>query len=75
MICFFWDLISLRKRSTKSGLACEASFGAEVLTASFLAGVEFYASAEFAAANTTSVRVITRSFFWFMGLPFMYGEI
>jgi hypothetical protein len=44
------------------------------LIVSFLAGVEFCANAEF-VANTTNVKVITRSFFWFTGIPFMYGEI
>jgi hypothetical protein len=41
---------------------------------SFPAGVEFCASAEFAAANTTNVKAITRRFFRFIRLPFMYGE-
>jgi hypothetical protein len=67
MICFFWDLISLRKRLTKSSeVACEASTAAEGLTASLLAVVEFWAKTELADANTTNVRVIARNFFWFM---------
>jgi hypothetical protein len=68
MICFFWDLTSLRKRSTKSsGLVCEASIGAVVFAASFLAGVESWAKTQLADASTTNFKVIARNFFWIMG--------
>src|SRR4029077_12585735 len=68
MICFFWDLTSLRKSSMKSsGFGWEASFAVELLAASFLSDNEFCANAEFVAANATNIRVITRTFFWFTG--------
>jgi hypothetical protein len=45
----------------------ESSFAVELLAATFLGSDEFYANAEFVAANATSIRVITRNFFWFTG--------
>src|SRR5258707_161392 len=68
MICFFWDLTSLRKRSMKSsGFGWEAASAVEVLAASFMADGEFCANAELVAANAANSRVITRDFFWFTG--------
>src|ERR1700741_2285831 len=68
MICFFWDLTSLRKSSMKSsGFGWEESFGVGLLAASFLADDEFCANAELVAANATNIRVTTRNFFWFTG--------
>src|ERR1700722_3749571 len=68
MICFFWDLTSLRKSSMKSsGFGWEASFAVELLTKSFLGDDEFCANAEFAVTNETDSRVITINFFWFTG--------
>src|SRR6266481_6817103 len=66
MICFFWDLMSLRKSSMKSlGFSLEASSAVEPLAASFLADDEFCPNAELVAANATNIRVITGNFFWF----------
>src|SRR5580693_1038054 len=74
MICFFWDFISLRKRSTKSsGLVCEESIVTGVLTASLVAEVEFCAKMQLAGANTPNIKAITRRLFWFMGF-LTYGE-
>src|ERR1700687_1989906 len=68
MICFFWDLTSLRKSSMKSPeFGWESSFAVELLATSFLGSDEFCADAEFVAANETSIRLITRHFFWFTG--------
>src|ERR1700731_1314656 len=68
MICFFWDLTSLRKSSMKSSVfGWEASSAVELLAASFLGDDEFCANAELVAANATNIRVITRNFFWFTG--------
>jgi hypothetical protein len=68
MICFFWDLTSLRKSSMKSsGLGWEASPADERLAASFLADDEFCANAELVTTNTTNIRVIAKNFFWFTG--------
>src|SRR6266576_3732053 len=68
MICFFWDLTSLRNSSIKSsGFGWEASSVVELLAASFLADDEFCANAELGAANATNIRVITRNVFWFTG--------
>src|ERR1700739_3612077 len=68
MICFFWDLTSLRNSSMKSSNFCgEASSAAEPLAASFLAGDRFCANAELVAANAINSRLITRHFFWFTG--------
>ena len=68
MICFFWDLTSLRKSSMKSsGFGWEASSAVELLAAVFLAADEFCANAELVAANATNIRVITRNFLWFTG--------
>src|SRR5882724_9613366 len=75
MICFFWDLISLRKSSMKSlGFSLEASSAVELLAASFLADDEFCANAELVAANMANIRVITRNFFWFTGSFLPYSE-
>src|SRR5260370_23790413 len=68
MICFCWDLTSVRKGSMKSsGFGWEASSAVALLGASFLADDEFCANAELVAANATNIRVIPRTFFWFMG--------
>src|SRR5689334_12175789 len=68
MICFFWDLTSLRNSSMKSsGFGWEVSSAVELLAASFLADEEFWANAELVAANATNIRVITRNVFWFTG--------
>src|SRR6266436_3483576 len=68
MICFFWDLTSLRKSSMKSSnFGWDASFAVELLAASFLVGDEFCANAELVAANAINTRVIARHFFWFTG--------
>src|SRR5271170_4839911 len=72
LICFFWDLTSLRNGSMKSSaLAWEVSSAVELLAASFLTGDEFCANAELVAANAPDIkvitRVITRHFFWFTG--------
>src|SRR5713226_540935 len=68
MICFFWDLTSLRKSSMKSsGFGWDAPSAVELLAASFLVDDELCANAELVAANATNIRVITRHFFWFTG--------
>jgi hypothetical protein len=68
MICFFWDLTSLRKSSMKSSsFSWEASSAVELLAASFLADDEFCGNAELVAVNAINIRVITRHFFWFTG--------
>src|SRR5712675_1756954 len=71
MICFFWDLTSLRKSSMKSsGFGWEASSAVEPLAASFLADDEFCANAELVAANATNIRVITRNLLVHGFLPY-----
>src|SRR5258708_38886850 len=68
MICFFWDLTSLRNSSMKSsGFGWETPSAGELLAASFLADEEFCANTELVAANATNIRAITRAFFWFTG--------
>src|SRR5258708_155153 len=49
------------------GFRLEALSAVELLAASFLADDEFCANAELVAANATTIRVITRNFFWFTG--------
>src|SRR6201990_2593687 len=68
MICFFADLTSLRNRSIKSlGSSWEGLPAVELLVTSLLPDDEFCANAELAAANATSIRVVTRNLFWFTG--------
>jgi hypothetical protein len=45
----------------------ESSFAVELLAATFLGSDESWANAECVAANPTSIRVITKTFFWFTG--------
>src|ERR1700751_3545213 len=66
MICFFWDLTSLHKSAMKSsGFGWARASAVELLGGSFLADDEFCANTGLVAANMTSIRVITKKFFWF----------
>src|ERR1700747_1105347 len=68
MICFFWDLTSLRKSSMKSSaFGWEASLPVESLGASLLADGECCANAEFVATNAVNIRVIAKTFFCLTG--------